>query len=272
MPASLDPGVHTISVDGESVVLRRTAMLESFIEPLGSTTVELEIRIRAAKNPLRHLRGPSAHNDTSGFAGYTSEVTIRQTTSLPILAEAWNLVQIPAGGVALVSTVPEAQVTDYYEPVGDLLTHIPGGVAVAITGADRFKLGFAAPHVLGRVGYLRARPAGNATFLLRNSLSDPAAEYSEEPDFAPGHRGDPIHIYNDDGGLGGFAELEARGRPIGTPDVPASSTDPVTSWWFRGDALSIAAITRSLTGIDAASIESFTALDEHSSTIEEAAL
>jgi hypothetical protein len=266
MPPSIDPGVHTISRDGDSVVLRSTATLESFIEPMGPTVVEVEIRVRAAKHPLRHLRGESAHPATPDFAGYSSEVTIRQKTALPILAESWNLTQIPAGGVALVSTVPGAQVTDYYEPVGDLLEHVAGGVAVSITGADRFKLGFSAPHVFGRVGYLTARGDGNATLLLRNSVSDPAAEYSEEPDFAVGHRGDPIHIYNDDGGLGGFAELEARGRPIGSDDVPATSTDAVTSWWFRGSEPVVAGIARSVTGIDPASITTLTPQRQGTST------
>jgi hypothetical protein len=258
MPTSLDPGVHTITRDGDSVVLRRTATLESFVEPTGTTVVEVEIRVRAAAHPLRHLRGDSAHEPTAVFAGYSSEVTIQQASDQPILAESWNLVQIPAGGTALVATVPQPQVTDYYEPVGDLLTPVAGGVAVTITGADRFKLGFAAPHVFGRVGYLTEVANGSATFLLRNSLSDAAAEYSEEPDFAPGHRGDPIHIYNDDGGLGGFAELEARGRPIGTTDVPARTTDAVTSWWFRGAESTITGIARSLTGIDPASLNTST--------------
>jgi hypothetical protein len=293
MPPSIDPGVHTIERDGDSIVLRRTATLESFVEPTGTTVIDVEIRVRAAQHPLRHLRGPFAHAATASFAGYTSEVTITQTSALPILAESWNLTQIPAGGIALVSTVPQAQVTDYYEPVGVLLQHITGGVAVKITGANRFKLGFAAPHVFGRVGYLTAGADGSATFLLRNSLSDPAAEYSEEPDFAVGHRGDPIHIYNDDGGLGGFAELEARGRPVsgrpvsgrpvsgqpvsgqpvsgtggtGGSDAPTTSTDAVTSWWFRGERTAVFGIARSLTGIDPASINTFgsgrATLDEH---------
>jgi hypothetical protein len=264
MPPSMDPGVHTITREGDTVVLRSTATLESYIEPTGTTVVEVEVRVRAAKHPLRHLRGDASHATTADFAGYTSEVTIRQESALPILAESWNLTQIPAGGVALVSTVPAAQVTDYYEPVDNFLQHVVGGVAVKITGADRYKIGFAAPHVLGRVGYFRSGSGAGvgpddaaATFLLRNSLSDPAAEYSEEPDFAPGNRGDPIHIYNDDGGLGGFAELEARGRPIGAADVPSSSTDAVTSWWFRGSQGAVAAIARSLTGIDPATINTF---------------
>jgi hypothetical protein len=119
MPPSIDPGVHTIERDGNSIVLRRTATLESFIEPTGTAVVDVEIRVRAAQHPLRHLRGPFAHAATANFAGYTSEVTITQTSALPILAESWNLTQIPAGGIALVSTVPKTQVTDYYEPVGD---------------------------------------------------------------------------------------------------------------------------------------------------------
>jgi hypothetical protein len=266
MPPSMDPGVHTISRAGDTVLLRRSMTLESFVEPRGTTVVDVEIRIRAAAHPLRHLRGAHAPAlaPRVAFAGYSSEVTLRHTAPLPIAAESWNLNQIHAGGVALVSTAPEPQVTDYYEPVGSLMAPAAGGMAVRITGADRFKIGFAAPHALGRVGYFTPVADGIATLLVRNSLSDPSAEYSEEPDFAPAERGDPLHIYNDDGGLGGFAELEARGRPVeasppthNAPDAgsPAGSVDTVTSWWFTGDVEPVSTLARSLTGIDPATID-----------------
>jgi hypothetical protein len=250
MPPSMDPGTHALSRDGDTVLLERTMTLTSFVEPRGETTVTVEIRIRPAADPRRHLRGDRPEEPLR-YAGYSSEVTLRHRGESGMHAEAWNLVQVQAGGVALVSTVPHPQVTDYYEPVGPLLAAVAGGIAVRLTGADRFKLGFAAPHTFGRVGHVAPLADGRARYLLRNSLSDPSAEYSEEPDFAPGWRGDPIHLYDDDGGLGGFAELEARGLPVAaTPAGDASSVDAVTTWCFEGPADEIARTAIGLGGID----------------------
>ncbi|MDN3310180.1 hypothetical protein QWJ90_04495 [Microbacterium oryzae] len=132
--------------------------------------------------------------------------------------------------------------------MGELLRRTRGGVAVTMTGADRFKLGFAAPHVTGRLGYLRALPDNMSTLLVRSSPVHPGLDYAEEPDDRPGHRGDALHIYDDDGGLGGFAEMEAPGTPadLGFDGSRRPTTDRFTTWWFRGPTANIAEIVRQL--------------------------
>jgi hypothetical protein len=253
MPPSLDPGVHDLRRDGDAVVMTRTAELASFVAPRGRTRVELGLRVEPAPDPLRHLRRPLGWPDVR-YAGYTVTTTLAQDADAAIAAEAWTLDQVRAGGTALVGTTCDPQVSDYYEPVGDHLREVPGGVALRITGADRWKVGVSAASATGRVGYLRRAadgdPAGTSTLVVRASASDPSDEHAEEPDHAPGRRGDSIHLYDDDGGLGGFAELEARGRPHVAGSSPAPVTDVFRTWWYSGPDAQVDAVCRALVGID----------------------
>jgi len=255
MPPSLDPGSHSLERAGDVVTMTRVAELEAFTAPTGRVRVDLRLAVRPAAHPLRHLRGAVVPASV-GYGGYVTEVRLALDSDAAHEAESWVLDQVRSGGTAFVAAVPEAQVTDYYEPVGDLLREVEGGVAVSLTGADRFKIGFAAPHVTGRVGYVRAigdTDDDRAVLVVRGSRSDPSAEYSEEPDPSPGVRGDSIHLYDDDGGLGGFAELEARGTPVLGPR-PEAVTDRFTTWWFRGPTDDVARVAQHLLGVRAATV------------------
>ena len=250
MPPSMDPGTHHLTRSGDEITLHREVNLQAFIKPSGSVSVQLQLRVRPVAHPLRHLRGEDAALSL-GYAGYVTEVrtTVRSDGAQPV--ESWVLAQVQAGGTALVAASPQAQVTDYYEPVDELLRQVPGGLTVSLTGADRFKVGFAAPNVTGRVGYLRRTPLrDHGVLLVRASHSEPSAEYAEEPDPTPGVRGDPLHLYNDDGALGGFAEVEARGTPLLGPG-PDPVVDRFATWWFCGPVEELAVVAQHLLGIPA---------------------
>lgn len=254
MPPSLDPGRHVLSRSGDEVVLDRAVELDSATPPVGAARVDLQLRVRPAAHPFRHLRGASAPAvGDLRFGGYVTEVQLALASEGAQEAESWVLAQVRGGGTAFVAAVPDAQVTDYYEPVGDALHRVDGGVAVELTGDRRFKIGLAAPHVTGRLGHVRALSGGEAVLFVRSSPVDASAEYSEEPDPSPGVRGDALHLYDDDGGLGGFAEVEARGTPVTGPR-PRPVTDRFVSWWFRGPADQVALAAQHLLGVPAATV------------------
>lgn len=252
MPAALDPGTHVLTGDrGEAVMRRHTRMQPRLTTDAGLSSIDLSIRVRAAHDPLRHL---DVAREGVRFAGYQTEVTLSQLVATPVPAESWMLLQVLAGGTALIAGAPRMRVTDYYEPVGELLRPAPGGSAVRITGSDRFKIGFAAPHVTGRMGYLRDLDDDQAVLVVRSSPVHAGLDYAEEPDLTPGHRGDALHIYNDDGGLGGFAEMEARGTPVDAVPFDDGTARPVTdrfwSWWFRGPRAAVHEIVHELVHVD----------------------
>jgi len=256
MPPSLDPGRHDLEVvDGHAVLHRRVA-LHAHTPPVGAATADLRLRVSAAPHPLRHLRlapADRARVDAVDYAGYRTEVRLAFASEGRQEAESWLLDQVPGGGTAFVAATPGVQVTDYYEPVGDRLAAVPGGVAVALPGDARFKIGFAAPQVSGRVAHVRPLPDGQALAFVRSSPVDPSAEYAEEPDPSPGVRGDALHLYDDDGGLGGFAEVEARGTPVTGPG-PEPVADVFASWWFRGRPADVGRVVEMLLGVPAEAV------------------
>lgn len=252
LPPAMDPGQHSLQVLPDRVQLVSAFDLTSFLAPLGVVHLSIETTVRAAANPLRRLPEFDTRWASISYSGYTSEVHARQTGDQAILSESWNLNQVPAGGVALIPATPNAEVTDYYEPVNACLSRPTGGLAVELSGAQRFKIGVKAAQVFGRVGHIRrtsAAPDG-FTLLVRSFANDPSAEYTEEPDFSPGVRGDSVHLYNDDGALGGFAELEARGRTLGDEAGHTRSIDQFSTWCFRGSIAQLSAVAKALLGME----------------------
>ncbi|MCM3659773.1 hypothetical protein M3148_02005 [Georgenia satyanarayanai] len=232
LPTAIDPAPHTCE-SRDPLILQRAGTVTARNTGSGDVTFELGMRVRPAPSPLRFVGTPEDPLRALRCAGYSVTITLdRGETSAPM--ESWDIVQVLAGGTALIPAVGVAEVTDYYEPVGDLLTRRPGVLATSLTGRDRFKIGVKAPHVFGRSGYVRRLAGDEYALLVRDFGNRAEAPYGEEPDFAPGVMGDSIHLYNDDGGLGGFAEVESRGTPTGTDTDRTTSTDTFTSWWFFG--------------------------------------
>lgn len=248
-PESMDPGVHTLEGDEQECVLTFRSALEGY--NLGSGRVDLNIRITIAPaaHPLRFTRAYANGLQTVRFSGYTERVELRWAGGAALLSESWNLAQVRPGGRVLIPATPLAEVTDYYEESSSLVGAISGAVSAEVTGDRRYKVGIKAPHVHGRAGYFRDQSEGEASLLVRSFANDPSSVYSEEPDFSADTLGDSMHVYNDDGGLGGFGEIEARGRTIGGSTGRQASVDEFTSWWFFGTPAKLDQVAQHLLGV-----------------------
>lgn len=251
MPVAIDPAVHEFT--GVQARMSRSGTVLARHLASGEVRVDVDIEVLPAPSPLRHL-SDAAPARAARCAGYTERVALTQDGLLDAPVESWNLVQVRGGGRAIIPAVPRVEVTDYYEPVGHFLRRHPTAVTAEMTGAHRYKIGFKAPHVHGRAGHLRRTGEHEYVLLVRQFANDPAAPYSEEPDFAPGVLGDSIHIYNDDGGLGGFGEVEARGRTTGYGTGRTTSVDEFTSWWFFGTREQIDDVAGHLLGVSLAEL------------------
>lgn len=246
LPPAMDPAEYRLVTVPGGVRLETAMELRSHLPGAGSVRLTLAVEITPAAHPLRYLAGGTG---ATSYAGYSSAVELTVDGPSGQQAESWNLNQVPGGGTALIPAFSEVEVTDYYEPVGENLRRIPGGVAVDLPGDTRFKIGFAAAQISGRLGHLSAADsAGRHTLTVRNFPNDPSSDYSEEPDFST-HRGDSLHLYDDDGGLGGFAELEARGHGVGGQDGQTRSRDRFTTWSFWGTPAELAPVAQTLLGL-----------------------
>lgn len=74
--------------------------------------------------------------------------------------------------------------------------------------------------------------------------------YSEEPPLREGDNGYSVHIYNDDGNSGGFAEMECNMQTIGRPTGLNHSIECVTKWIYTGETKKLKAIAGVLLGYD----------------------
>ncbi len=207
--------------------------------------------IRPAADPLRKL---DCYDDLVKdvlFAGYEQVITIREEEADDKVTEVWSLIQLNPGGVLLIPASPRVEYSDYYEPIDESLQTIyPDHVRLKITGDRRYKVGYRAAQVFGRLGYYNQLEDGRAYLAVRNFFNNPTVPYGEEPAGAPGRQGHSIHVYNDDGNFGGFGEMEVNGQTIGGETGNSSVTDHLVLWFYVGAEEQVKEVAVHLLGVE----------------------
>ncbi len=250
LPPQMDPGNWTLAQDGEAWTLSQFLTLDAYNLARGQKTLHVERRIYPAADPLRGLHNHSQLLDGVTFAGYAQTVTLSETQTDAIMSESWDLVQLNPGGELLIPATPGVGYSDYFEPIDAVYQTIDAhGVRLRITGDRRYKVGYKAAHIFGRLGYVNALDDERAYLMVRNFFNNPSAPYVEEPAACAGCRGHSVHVYNDGGKFGGFGELECNGQTVGGETGRASSTDTFVLWLYVGSWENITDITQHLLGI-----------------------
>lgn len=252
LPAQLDPGDYTLrKLDGPGCSLSQEMTLPMYNAPRRSKGLVIERTIVPAADPLAEL---DRHDDLLrgvAYCGFEHRINLRETENDGCCSETWDLAQVNPGGNLYLSTLPAAEHTDYYRPIDDeYLQAFPGYVRLKIDGVRQYKIGYKAVHFLGRVGYLNALEDGREYLFVRHYFSNPSAVYTKEPPQTPGCKGHPIHVYNDDGSYGGFAEVECSGQALGGDTGRASSEDLLLTWLYVGSSESIRRIAWSVMGVE----------------------
>jgi hypothetical protein len=251
VPAQMDPGqYHLDQPKPNQARLTQRITLEANNLASGDKTLQVEKLVAQVEDPLRYLSSYEALLDDVTFAGYEQVVTLTETKADDIVSESWNLVQLNPGGQLLIPASPQVEYSDYFEPIDEDYQMIEANhVRVNITGDRRFKVGYKAAQVFGRLAYFNQLDEGRAYLLVRNFFNNSASIYAEEPAGQPGNRGHSIHLYNDDGGLGGFGELEVNGQTIGGDTGRSSSSDQFVLWLYVGPAEKVRQLVPHLLGI-----------------------
>lgn len=251
LPPQIDPGTYTLAQwKPGQWKLEQDMTVEAFNTGSGITELHIETFIQRVDDPLRQISAYRELTEGVTFAGYSQVVTLTEQKPSSILSEAWNILQLNPGGVILIPSSPCVEFTNYYDPAGDLQEIKNNHVRARMTGDRWYKLGYKAAHVTGRLAYFNLLEGDQAYLLVRNFFNNPSALYIDEPGPLPGVRGDSIQIYNDDGGLGGFGEMEVHGGAIGGETGRSSSRDEFTLWFYTGSADSIKRLMPHLLGIE----------------------
>lgn len=248
VPTAMDPAAYTLEADGGQVTLRAQMALDAYNLATGTQQLSVERVYQPVPNPL-----PRATRAGVVYGGYEQRVTLRATQP-DIPAEAWNLIQLPAGGELIILSLPEVEAVDYFGsvPAAARMVHTEGTphVRLALTGRQQFKVGYRAWCMIGRMGYWRTLPDGRAALLVRAFFNNPSNPYAEEPPAAVGERGFSVHVYNDGGEFGGdqsFGEMECSGTTLIHGRTEA--VDTFLLWAYVGPAEDLKVIGRLLLGV-----------------------
>ena len=244
-PPAVDPGSWTLSGGGEKVTLEQSLALQARVIARGEVSLEVRRTIRPAANPLRCLPQAGRLMEGVRYAGY--EQLLQMTANGPASAECWDLLQVRPKGTVYIPMYSPHRGVDYYEPAGAMEQLLDGGVRLAATGSRRYKTGYRAACVTGRLGYA-THWQGSPCLLVRNFFNSPSGSYREEPPHLPGTNGFSVHVYNDDGNSGGFAELECNLPGVAGDTGYGASMDRVSTWIFRGSAEKLQPVAAALLG------------------------
>jgi hypothetical protein len=248
---AMDPGhYHLEQKNLNSWLLSQDFCMEARVIAHGKKDLRIERLIRPVEDPLRNLNNYRELVEDVQYAGYEQIVTLQETSHDDIVSEIWSLIQLNPGGQILIPVSPCVEYVDYLTPVDEtIIQKKPNYVSLKIDGYRHYKVGFKAPHVFGRLGYMNSLEQEGLYLIVRNFFNNPSSHYAEEVDRFPSQRGHSIHIYNDNGELGGFGELECNGQTIGGLTRRSITTDQLILWIYVGEKKKIERIALHLLGI-----------------------
>jgi len=251
LPQQIDPGVYTLTrISGEEVRLVQSIETRLHNLAFGSKKLYLERIIRPALDPLRCVKEYTQLRGKVKYAGYTQEIEIEDLSPDDARTEIWNLLQFYPGGVVVLPATSMIEYQDYYEPIDENYLRIDGKtVFLRFTGDRKYKVGFQGAGFFGRVGYYQKIQNNMSRLVIRNFFNNPSSAYVDEPAGTPGGTGDSVQFYNDDGGLGGFSEVEIQGLAIGGNTGRTVSRDVFDFWQYVGQEEDILTISDMLLGI-----------------------
>ena len=250
LPKAVDPGEYTLT-QAESGCLRLEQSICLPLHNLATGVKKVRIRrtVRPARDPLRFTGGYAALREKVVFTGYSQEIELEDLSGGPAGVEVWNLAQFNPGGIVIIPTTGMVEYQDYYQPVSERYYRSEGSFAyLRFTGDRKYKIGIKAPGLYGRIGYFSALPRGSARLVVINFFNNPSSAYVDEPSGKIGAQGDSVQFYNDDGGLGGFSEIEVHGMSVGGNSGRKSTVDPVEFWQYTGGEREIVRVSQMLLG------------------------
>lgn len=245
-PEAIDPGNYILNINDSQAILEQRIEMERADGDKGAVKLNVSRSITASENPLRELKDYDRLMENVRFCGYRQRICLNSEGEA---VEGWNLLQVHGGGNIYIPMYQVETGTNYYEPAGEYERCLDNGILLKATGCNRYKVGYRAALVTGRLGYVCEWDKAPC-LLIRSFPNDPSGIYEEEPPHMPGIHGFSVHVYNDDGNSGGFSEIECTLPAISGNSGRDSSDDIISTWIFTGDSKALRHIGRVMLGTD----------------------
>lgn len=244
-PEEIDPGCWYMDCLVDGVEFSQRMRLNACDGSQIRVSADVRNHVHAVANPVRALPDGDELMRGVKYAGFTQHIHVEGGGEG---IEPWQLMQVMPGGRVYIPMFRPARGVDYYERAAPFEEVTAKGTVLRATGCNRYKVGYKAAEVAGRIGYA-CRWNGEACLLVRSFPNDPSGLYEEEPPLMPGEKGFSVHVYNDGDAYHGFTELEcsmpsvfADGRPTGD--------DTVSTWIFTGEETRLQSLSRLLLGFE----------------------
>lgn len=214
VPAELDPRpFEVVSTSATDVVFKADIDLDANIGKTYHLTINR--RIALLDTPPLDFTANVEYMGIEQEHSFTSRMDDVVGRDLPYIC-LWSLLQLKPSGTIVVPLRagydPQAAYREYFNPLGDRLKISPNGaISVKIDGLYRSKIGVR-PEAGGRgLAYLRDDGNGRGVLFVKMFEIDPNGIYVDKPWGTESDYGDAIELYNDDGNMGGFCEIECHG-------------------------------------------------------------
>ena len=218
VPAPMDPGKYKLDKKAKnSLVCSNTFSIKNKSGQSYSVKISRDISLLE--------RSPKAAKLVTGgvkFVGmkftHSLENLGKETIGkdLPFMG-LWSLIQIYPGGTMIIPVKPSADkkslpYRDYFNPIPpERMSFSDNIVTVKIDGQYRCKYGIAPWGADGHIAFLsKPDKSGEGVLFIKEFTVDPKGKYLDHPWGKPSKYGDAIQMYNDDGKMGGFAEIECH--------------------------------------------------------------
>ena len=256
VPSALDPGAwQVIASEGggqRSVTLASTMTLER-LQAHDTVHLQLRKRISAAASPLRDFPWADAGMQYTGYTLTTTLSVAPPPGNAPVMEVGlWQLLQLPAPGIMLISTHGRGHARTVFGSVArqDLRMNEHLVRWHMGEGGDDAKISLKAAPLTGRAAHLFARDGDKVQDLVIRCFSvNPSGNYVDTPWLVPDDRGYAFQACRVRSGTAYFNELEYHAAAEADDVGGGEHRDVSQVWAFRGSRSVIATVACVLLGV-----------------------
>lgn len=234
VPKPVDPANYSVVAQDNDSVKLFTPINVFFHRSRCTVSLDLSKQIQCVQPPFSE--------QASSAVGYELKTHLSLSSPPPEIVHpaVWNLIQVPPGGrISLPAQSPMRTKAFIGNPKFQIRN---GWIECDVTTPKSFKFGVFKDDSQGIMFYFREEN-GWASLVVRKFDIRHNAIYSDVPSDDPTALGYIQQVYVDDGGLGGFGELEYHSPAI---DDKGEVTDCSQTWAYSGSAKNLQDIARSL--------------------------
>lgn len=261
-PKVMDPGIYTvISSTNKSVTVSNKFTIKD--KSKNEYNLQLKRDISISDSP------PVPASELPGeikFVGYTVIHSLKNLSQKTIgrdipFVGLWSLVQISPSGTVIIpiNPAPEGKKAyqGYFEPILPERINITDNIiSIKIDGKRREKIGISPESSKGCIAYLSVENNNEGVLFIKKFSVEPEGTYLDGPWNVKRENGDAVQIYNDDGNMGGFAEIECHG-PAKVIKPKEEESHSIDIYVFTGPLDNLKVVGSKIMGIDFDKIQYF---------------